>query len=162
MKNKTAYWIVMIVLVAIAVSERFTISRVRRERDALQQKEAELEGSLFEFHNMYVSQMDKLIDFLRKIQNDDSADRRMVYNPDVSLMEKLSSFRSLIHRRNRLCENAIKDTGDYIRYARKEYVVRTSQQLYSRLLRQGDNGELVLKVDPVTKFDLMNIEKYRR
>ena len=106
--------------------------------------------------------MDKLIHFMREIQNDDSADIRMVYNPDVSVMEKLSSFRSLTHRRNRLCEKAIKETGDYILYARKEYAVRTSEQLYSRLLKQGDNGELVLKVDPVTKFDLMNIEKYRR
>ena len=159
MKNKTAYWIVVIVLVAVVVSERFTISRVRRERDAVQ---VELQRSLFKFHNMYISQMDKLIHFLHEIQNDDYVDFKTVYNPDVSVMEKLSSFRSLTHRRNRLCENVIKETGDYILYARKEYAVRTSEQLYSRLLKQGDNGELVLKVDPVTKFDLMNIEKYRR
>ena len=163
MKNKAAYWIVVIVLVAVVVSERFTISRVRRERDAVRQEKAELEGSLFAFHNMYTSQMDSLIRFLCEMQNDDFVDIRTVYDTDVSATQKLSSFRSLTHRRNTLCGKAIKETGDYILYARKEYAVRASErERYSRLLRQGDNGELVLKVDPVTKFDLMSIEKYQR
>jgi hypothetical protein len=163
MKEKTALWIAVAILSMLVIHDRFTISNTRKELATFRQQKFSLQGLLWEFNNMYVSQMSSLIDFLHDIHNDDFVGIRRIYNPDVSATQKLSSFRSLIHSRNRSCERIIKKTEEYILFARKKYSIRDSKdKFYSRILKKNDNGQLVLKMEPVTKFELMNIEKYKR
>jgi hypothetical protein len=162
MKDKTALWIAVTILSMVVIYDRFTIFRARKDMDALRQQTTSLKSSLFEFNNLYVSQMGPLIDFLHDIHNDDFVDIREIYNPDVSAMQKLSSFRSLIHRRNRLCEKIIRKTEEYVLYAKNKFDIRDSRhKFYSQVLQEDDNGKLVLKIESVPEFELMNIEKYK-
>jgi hypothetical protein len=168
MKSNSSAYILAACLVLLGLFSYRTILEMKRRDQLLVQQNRNLRSSLVGLHNVYASHMDKLIYELNMIRNDDYVDTRKLYNPDYFAEGKLSIVHDLIHRRNKWCNKALQGTQEYVLYARQECTKLDAglqpvvQGFYGRLLRKDDTGQLVLDIEPVTEFNLPDIEKVGR
>lgn len=166
MKAKLIYPITIVVLIVIIIVDHNNISELKEK---LRTEQRVHHYSLLEFHNFYTSQMDSLKHHFYRLRNDESIGRRDLYRDDVTVDHKLSSVRDFMHLRNTLYDSIVKETAEYVGHAKNEFRMRNSSEvynehidrMYSRIIKENEDGKVTLIQPSFVSFDIKNIKKYK-